>query len=175
VAVIGGGAIGLIMVQLARLAGASKVILSEPVAMRREIALKIGADHAIDPFGEDIAAAIKRYTGTDGVDVVIECVGRLSATKQAFEAAKRGAGILLFSVPKPDALYELALMDVFKKELTISGSFINPDTHQRAVDMINSGKLMLEPVITHRYPMEALEAAIFMQESSDSLKVMVVP
>lgn len=175
VCVIGGGAIGLIMVQLAKLAGASKVILSEPVALRREIGRKVGADYAIDPISADISTSIKGITGTDGVDKVIECVGNLSATEQAFEAAKRGATVLLFSVPKPDAVFGLALMDVFKKELTISGSFINPDTHQRAVDMINSGKLQLDPVITHSFALEKLEEAIFAQISSDSIKVVVVP
>lgn len=175
VCVIGGGAIGLIMVQLARLAGASKVILSEPVGARRSIGLQVGADYAVNPVDGDFCAKIRELTGSDGVDVVIECVGSLVATKQAFEVARQGASILLFSVPKPDAVYDLSLMDVFKKELKICGSFINPDTFQRAVDMINSSRIQFTPIITHKYPVEKLEEAILMQMGSDSIKVLVVP
>jgi len=175
VSVIGGGAIGLIMVQLAKLAGASKVILSEPVDARRSIGLQVGADFAVNPAGEDLCAKIREFTDSDGVDVVIECVGNIVATKQAFEMAKPGASILLFSVPKPDAVYNLSLMDVFKKELNIYGSFINPDTFQRAVDMINSSRIQFGPIITHKYPVEQLEDAILMQMSSASIKVLVAP
>ena len=53
------------------------------------------------------------------------------------------------------------------------GSMINPDTHQRAVDLINAGAIQLGPIITHRYPIERLKDAILMQMSSESLKVLV--
>ena len=89
VCVIGGGAIGLLMVQLAKLAGASSVILSEPVEMRRRIGLAVGASCTVDPIHENLNARIRDITGTDGVDVVIECVGRLSVTQQAFDEIGR--------------------------------------------------------------------------------------
>ena len=165
VLVIGGGAIGLLMVQLAKLSGASQILLSEPVAMRRDIGLQLGADAAIDPIREDLSARIRDCTGVDGVDVVIECVGNTSA--------KRGATLLLFSVPKAGATHPLTLEDVYQKELKIVGSMINPDTHQRAVDMINQGRIQLAPIITHRFPVEQLKDAILMQMSSESLKVLV--
>ena len=163
------------MVQLARLAGASRVLLSEPVKMRREIGLQMGADHAIDPINEELPAGIQAVTGADGVDVVIECVGTVCATQNAFEVAKQGATVLLFSVPNPDAVYGLKQMDVYQKELTILGSLINPDTQQRAVDLINSGKIMIDPIITHSFPLAQVEDAIMMQLGSESIKVIVTP
>ena len=175
VLVIGGGAIGLIMVQLARLAGASQVVLSEPVEMRRTVGLTLGATAAVDPRAEDLNATLKREFGADGADVVIECVGHVSATAQAISAARKGGAILLFSVPRPDATVPLPLIDVFQKELSIYGSFINPDTHQRAVDLINAGLIQMEPIITHRFQLDRLEDAIAMQTSAESLKVIVVP
>lgn len=173
VLVIGGGAIGLLMVQLAKQSGASAVILSEPVELRRKIGLEIGADAVIDPFQEVLRERLIQITGQDGVDVVIECVGNLSATEQAFAAAKRGTTILLFSVPKAGASYSLSLEDVYQKELRIVGSLINPDTHQRAVDMINRGKIQLDPLITHRFPLDQVKEAIRMQMSNESIKVLV--
>ncbi|MGI6148551.1 MAG: zinc-dependent alcohol dehydrogenase family protein [Firmicutes bacterium] len=174
VCVIGGGAIGQLMVQLAKLSGAARIILSEPVAQRRQIALENGADFVIDPFAEDVGQAVRR-TNSRGADVVIECAGNLKATQQAFDAAGKGAAIVLFSVPKPDAQFPLKLFDVFQKELKIVGSFINPDTHQRAVNLINEGKVNTKPLITHRYGLDELEDAIRKQSDPDSIKVMVKP
>lgn len=161
------------MVQLAKLSGASQVLLSEPVQTRREIGLQLGANAAIDPIHEDLTARIRALTGMDGVDVVIECVGNTIATAQAFSATKRGTTVLLFSVPKSGTTHPLSLEDVYQKELTIVGSIINPDTHQRAVDLINSGRIQLAPILTHRFPIERLKDAILMQMSSESLKVLV--
>ncbi len=175
VCVIGGGAIGLMMVQLAKLSGASFVILSEPVAMRRETGLKLGADCAVDPFREDISGAIRRCTGMPGTDVIIECAGNTASVRQAFEAAKRGSTVLLFSVPKADSFHALSLEDVYQKELKIIGSMINPDTHGRAVELINRGKIRLDDIITHSFPVERLEDAIHMQMSDESIKVIIEP
>ena len=175
VCVIGGGAIGLMMVQLAKLSGASRVILSEPVAMRREIGRKLGADDTVDPAHENLSEAVRGLTGLPGTDVVIECVGNTKAVAQAFEAARRGTTVLLFSVPKAGTFHALSLEDVYRKELKIVGSLINPDTHGRAVSLINSGRIRLEEIITHSFPVESLEEAIRMQMSDESIKVIVEP
>lgn len=175
VLVIGGGTIGLMMVQMARLCGASSVILSEPVEMRRKIGMEVGADAAIDPIHENVPQRIKEICGRDGADVVIECVGRPFAVEQAFSAAGFGATILLFSVPGVDATVPLPLFDVYKKELRIVGSMINPDTHQRAVNLINSRRLELKKLITHVYDLEHMDEAIHMQMSAESIKVVVHP
>ena len=169
VLIVGGGAIGLLMVQLAKLSGAATVILSEPVEMRRKIGLEIGADAVIDPIQEDISKRLKEICGRTGADVVIECVGKEFAVEQAIRAAGFGANIMLFSVPSVHAAIQLPLFDIYKKELRIMGSMINPDTHQRAVNLLNSGRLRIKDLITHVYE------AIHMQMSSESIKVVVHP
>lgn len=174
VCIVGGGAIGLIMLQLAKLSGASTLVLSEPNEKRRQVALSLGADAAIDPTAPDARSAYEAALG-DGADVVIECVGNNAAVKSAFQLAKKGATIVLFSVPKVDATFDLPLFDVYKKELTIRGSFVNPDTHERAVRLINSGKLDFTSIITHRFNLDQLPEAIAMQMSSESIKVVVCP
>ncbi|HIV46815.1 MAG TPA: zinc-dependent alcohol dehydrogenase family protein [Candidatus Acutalibacter stercorigallinarum] len=174
VCIVGGGAIGLIMLQLAKLSGASTLVLSEPNEKRRQVALSLGADAAIDPTAPDARSAYEAALG-DGADVVIECVGNNAAVKSAFQLAKKGATIVLFSVPKVEATFDLPLFDVYKKELTIKGSFVNPDTHERAVRLINSGKLDFTSIITHRFNLDQLPEAIAMQMSSESIKVVVCP
>ena len=172
VCVVGGGAIGLLMVQLAKLSGASQIVLSEPNEKRRQVGLQLGANTALDPTRPDAQEAIAQVLG-GGANVVIECVGNVPAVKSAFQFAGKGATVLLFSVPKVDATFDLPLFDVYKKELTIKGSFVNPDTHARAVALINSGKVDFDPIITHRFTLDQLPEAIAMQMSDASIKVVV--
>ena len=172
VCVVGGGAIGLLMVQLAKLSGASQIVLSEPNEKRRQVGLQLGANAAIDPIRPDAQEAFAQVLG-GGANVVIECVGNVPAVKSAFQFAGKGATVLLFSVPKVDATFDLPLFDVYKKELTIKGSFVNPDTHDRAVRLINSGKVDFSSIITHRFTLDQLPEAIAMQMSSESIKVVV--
>lgn len=170
VCVIGGGAIGLIMLQLAKLSGAAKLILSEPNEKRRQAALSLGADLAVDPMD-----AASREQAVESADVVIECVGNNPAVQSAFDFAAKGATIVLFSVPKVGASFPLPVFDVYKKELTVKGSFVNPDTHLRAVELINAGRVNFGPIITHRFGLAQLPQAIAEQQGSDSIKVVVLP
>lgn len=172
VCVVGGGAIGLLMVQLAKLSGASQIVLSEPNEKRRQVGLQLGANAPIDPTRPDAQEAFAQVLD-GGANVVIECVGNVPAVKSAFQFAGKGATVLLFSVPKVDATFDLPLFDVYKKELTIKGSFVNPDTHARAVALINSGKVDFGPIITHRFTLDQLPEAIAMQMSDASIKVVV--
>jgi len=175
VLIVGGGTIGLLMVQLAKLSGASTIIISEPIEMRRKIALEVGADYAIDPIHSDVAAQTRKYSGSDGADVVIECVGKPFAAEQAFMAAGSGSTIVLFGVPAMDSKVQLPMFDIYKKELTIRGSIINPDTHQRAVNLLNSDRLVMDKLITHHFDLAHIEDAILMQMSNQSIKVIVNP
>jgi len=175
VAVIGGGMIGQLMVQMAKLSGASTVVLSEPIEMRRQIGSSVGADFTIDPLHQDVNQKMLEYTGSPEANVVIECVGKPFAAEQAFKLAGYAATILLFSVPPVGATIPLPLFDVYRKELRIVGSMINPDTHQRAVNLINSGALEIKKLITHTYGLEQMEEAIHKQMSNDSIKVVIHP
>ncbi len=175
VVVIGGGAIGLLMVQLAKLAGASRVILSEPVELRRKIGLKVGADFALDPRASDLKTQINQIVSGRSIDVIIECVGKEVAVKQAIGIADKGSRILLFGVPHVDAKVNVPLFDIFKKELKIYGSFVNPDTQLRAVELLNSGRLHINELITHRYGIDEVGEAIAMQMGNESIKVLVNP
>lgn len=175
VLVIGGGTIGQIMLQLARLAGAAKVVLSEPVEIRRELAVRLGADAAIDPLREDLPQRLSELLSRDGADVVIECVGNPRTSAQAIDAAAGCGRVMLFGVPNPDAVLQTKMHPIFQKELTIMGSFVNPDTHSRAVALLSSGQLKLKELITHRFPVSQLEEAIKMQTGTQSIKVLVKP
>ena len=103
VAVCGMGAIGLMVVQIAKVAGASPVIASEPVAKRREIARQVGADVVLDSYGCDVGLEIKKATGGRGADVVIDYSGSADAMQDALRGVAYGGTVVSGSFPAPYA------------------------------------------------------------------------
>ena len=152
VLVMGGGPIGMIMMQLAKNAGAARVIMSEPVEEKRKQAMLLGATKVIDPMEEDVQAALDEYC--ENVDVVIECVGNIHTQADAVKFAGKGATVMYFGLASPEDAYPLKPDDVFKKELTITSSFINPYTFERAIRVLESGMLELESLITNVVPLD---------------------
>ena len=138
VAIIGGGMIGLIMVQLAKLSGAAKIALIEPVAEKRDLGKKLGADVCIDPMSQEVESECKKL---GRIACVIECVGSISTMQQAIRIAGYRGTVMLFGLTAPDDEMVVKPHEVFEKELKITASFINPYTQGRAVALIDSGKI----------------------------------
>lgn len=146
VVVIGGGMIGLLMLQLAKLAGAAKVALLEPVEGKREVGKKLRADVCIDPLHEDVKARLND-AGMTWINTVIECVGRPSTIEQAIDIAGNKAVVMLFGLTKPDETISVKPFQIFKKELELKSSYINPYTQKRALDLIDSGRLDVSSMV----------------------------
>lgn len=156
VVVIGGGMIGLLMVQLARLAGACKVALLEPVESKREVGKKLGADICIDPLHENVEEKLKEG-GITWANTVIECVGKPATIAQAIEIAGNKAVVMMFGLTKPDETVAIKPFQIFQKELSLKASYINPYTQKRALDLIDSGKLDVSSMIYEVCGLEKLE------------------
>lgn len=146
VVIIGGGMIGLLMMQLARLKGASKVALVEPTLSKREVALKMGADICIDPIKQDVKTTLDN-AGFNRVNTVIECVGLPATISQAIDIAGYKSVVMMFGLTKPDETVDIKPFELFKKEIVLKASFINPCTQQRALDLIDSGKVDVSSMI----------------------------
>ena len=101
VAIFSLGAIGLMAVQLAKLAGCYPIIAIDPLANRREVALKTGADLAIDPINTDVGAALREATGWRGVDAVIEYSGAMEALQASLRGVAFGGKIIMGGFPGP--------------------------------------------------------------------------
>lgn len=153
VVIIGGGMIGLLMLQLARLAGAARTALLEPVASKREVAKKLGADICIDPIHEDVKAALAA-AGMTWVNTVIECVGRTSTIEQAIDIVGNKGTVMMFGLTKPDDTISLKPFEVFQKEIELKASYINPYTQKRALELIDSGRLDVSSMV---YAVESLD------------------
>lgn len=170
--IIGGGAIGQIMLQLARLSGAAVTILSEPVAAKRELALSLGADYAFDPTQTNAHQVIAKH-GIRKINAVIECVGRPDTMKDAFTYAGQGGKILLFGLTEPDCEIPFKPYEVFRRELSITASYVNPYTHGRAAELVNSGKLHLKELISDRIPLDEISRAFEIRGRNG--KMIIVP
>lgn len=146
VTVIGGWMIGLLMVQLAKLAGASKVALLEPEASKRITGKNLGADICIDPIHEDVKASLKE-SGMNWIHTVIECVGKTTTIQQAIEIAGNKGTVMMFGLTKPDEETAIKPFEIFRKELQLKASYINPYTQKRALDLIDSGRIDVSSMI----------------------------
>lgn len=171
VLVMGGGPIGMIMMQLAKNAGASKVIMSEPVEEKREQALKLGATKTIDPLHEDVEAVLAEYC--ENVNVVIECVGNVHTQADAVRFAGKGATIMYFGLAAPEESFPIRPDDIFKKELHITSSYINPYSFERAIQILESGTVELESLITNVVPLDNIADVFTKPEYRRTGKVMI--
>ncbi|MDE3056385.1 MAG: zinc-dependent alcohol dehydrogenase family protein [Bacteroidota bacterium] len=174
VLILGGGTIGLIMLQLAKNAGAARVFLVEPLGHKRELALRLGADEAIDPKVTDVHALIFDATGV-GADVVIECAGRMQTAQQSLELARRGGTVEFFGVCSLGETFPIEPNKVYFKELTIVGSYVNPHTFSRSIAVLASGTVHVDKFQLDRFPLDGVHEALTMQREGKTIKSIIEP
>ena len=175
VLIIGGGALGLILTQLAVNGGAGKVFVSEPYKEKRDLAFGFGANRVIDPINEDLLEVIKKETRGKGVDVVIEAVGSGKTILQAINAVGDGGRVLFFGVAPEDVKIDISPFEVYRRELTLLGSFVNPFTMERAVSLISNRRINLYPFISEIIPLQDIERGVEIADSGRAIRVLVRP
>lgn len=141
--VIGDGFMGELFVQILQAYGIHQVdlagIVDEKLKMNKE---QFGVQNTYNTKnGDKIPAST--------YDVVIEAVGMPQTQESAIEAAARGGQVLMFGVGGPDAKFQMNTYEVFQKELTIQGSFINPNAFEDSLALLSSGKLNVKPLMSH--------------------------
>lgn len=169
VAIVGGGAIGLLMLQLVKLSGASKILLVEPDDFRRSLALKLGADHVLDPKSETIFKEVEMITG-GGADTVIECVGKSSAVEMSIGFAGRGGKIVIFGLAPVNSKIQINLQEFFHKELSLRNSFLNPFTFGRSVEMLVAQRVKVDELPVTSVGLENLKDVLNRKIVPDTLK-----
>ncbi len=174
VVILGGGTIGLVMLQLVRHGGAAAVIVSEPLEHKRKIALELGASLVIDPSGDALTQAVMDATGV-GADVVIDCAGTATTAQTAISLARRGGIVVFFGVCPIGQTIPLEPNAVYFRELTIVGSYVNPNTFQRAIALLRRGIVRVGPLGVHAFPLEGVHEALSSLKEGRSLKNMIVP
>jgi len=172
VMIVGTGTIGMIMLQLAKNAGATTIIAVEPNLKRLERAKEFGANICINPLTDDTDEILRR-NGVKNIEKVIDCAGLISTAEYSVKYAGKGATVMLFGLTGPDDVMNLKPFEVFKKELTIKGSFVNPNTFERACRLLESGTVKTEKIITDIIPLDDIQSVFEQKLYAKDGKVLI--
>jgi L-iditol 2-dehydrogenase len=159
VGVFGCGPIGLLVMQVALLAGASEARITEPLAHRRAAALARGA---------------REWKPGDEVDVAFECAGENAAVEDAIDAVRPGGRVVLGGIPDDDRTAFQASV-ARRKGLTIKLVRRMKHTYPRAIQLVADGLVDVRTLVTHRFPLERTADAFGVLEKREGMKVIVEP
>jgi threonine 3-dehydrogenase len=174
VAIVGCGPIGLFAIAVAKLCGAAEVFAIEVNPYRRGLAAKMGADVVLGPGDGDTAAKILHATGGSGVDVLLEMSGHQEGIRTGFKVLRTGGRASLLGIPPREISINLA-EDIIFKGATVQG--INGrkmfETWFQMEALLKSGRLDLDPVISHTMPLKDFAAAMDLLKSGEASKIIL--
>ncbi len=174
--IIGAGPMGLMHIGLARNSGASQVIVSEVQEDRARQAAEFGADLVVDPSKRDLKEAVLEATGGRGADVVIVAVGSAELQEQAVELAARRGRVNFFAGLA--AGRDRACVNsnwIHYGQVTVTGTTgSNHRQYRQTLQMLASGRLSLQPLVTAKRPLQEVEAALADAASGEHLKVVLI-
>ncbi|MEU6824227.1 alcohol dehydrogenase catalytic domain-containing protein [Streptomyces atriruber] len=177
-AVVGCGPLGLLLIQLLRAAGVSRLIAVEPLAHRREAAAKWGADEVLDPTPATGSAASADLAAHDfsayGVDVAFEMAGNDDAVHIAMECVRPGGRVVLGGIPGSDTTTFRASL-ARGKELTIAMVRRMGEVYPRVIDLAARGVVALDPLVSSRVPLADASAAFADAQRRTGHKVVITP
>ncbi|MFH9198763.1 Zn-dependent alcohol dehydrogenase [Streptomyces anulatus] len=175
VAVIGCGGVGISTIQGARVRGAAQIIAVDPVASRREAALRFGATEAVAPDG--LADAKQRITGGEGFDYVFEVVGKSGTARTAYENTRRGGTLCVVGAGAMDDNFQVNMFELFFDEKRILPSMYGGGdvlrSYERAIALWRAGRIDLESMITHRVRLDGINDALDQMRTGESLRTCI--
>src|SRR6478672_5858421 len=172
VLVVGAGPIGLMATAVARHAGARYIVVSEPNPFRRELALRMGATHVVDPRAKTLPELEREIGMVEGFDVVLEMSGNPAALRDALANMAHGGAMAILGIPTDEIPIDVS--QVVFNQLTLRGIYGREmfETWYKMAVMLQSG-LDISPVITHRFSYGDHEAAFATARSGESGKVLM--
>ena len=176
VAIMGCGPIGLFSVAIARAAGAAYVYAVDPIEYRRQLAVRMGATRVFDPCDGDLVQELIDANEGYGIDVVLEMSGAPAAINNAFRAVRNGGTVVLFGIPSNAVEIEVAQNLIFKN-LTVralNGRKIF-ETWYKTRWLLEHGVINLEPLVSHRLPLERIDEAMELLSCGQACKIVLHP
>jgi len=177
VVVVGQGPVGILLMMLSRLRGAT-VVTSDPLPARREWSLRCGAQAALDPGASDLLAEVRSRTQGRGADAVLVAVPNAELVTLALTLARPGGRVLLFAQndPRMQLAFPAAAVGVEEKEILGSYS-ASVDLQEESARLVFERQLPLRELVTHRFPLDQIEEALNLaaRPAGDSLKVVITP
>ena len=176
VLVVGSGISGLLHIQLARASGAARVLAVDVNPHRLKAAERFGADEALSA-GDDLIDRLMAANDGRLAELVIVATGARAAINQAFRAVDRGGTILFFAPSDPNARVEMPFNELWRKEVTMTSSYAgSPRDIFAAIELINSHRIDVDGMVTHRLPLEETGKGFrLVTEADDSIKIVIEP
>lgn len=176
VLIVGAGPIGLMHMQLAKLAGAQTVIVSEPLASRREKAQKLGADIVVDPTKEDLKQIIMTETNGIGADVIIMAIGVPQLVNDTIKLCCKGGTVNLFAGFAGTGESMIEVNTIHYNEIKVNGSTAyQRQDYLQAAKMVIQHKINLKEIVTHKFNLDDFDKAYEICKSGKGLKVVIEP
>ncbi len=166
VLVLGAGPIGNLLLQVGRLSGAAEITVVDRVLTRIEFAATTGADRCLTSL-EDLPL--------DYFDVVIDATGAVAVMARTLDFVRNGGKILLFGVPPTGSHLTIEPFKIFRKGLTILSSFTSLRNSYQAVDLLNSGKIQVAALVSHRLPLDGFQKGItLIEQGIENVKKVII-
>ena len=169
VVVTGAGPIGLLVMEAARAAGATDVVLTDVVPEKLAFAAERGADLTVDVSETDLEAAVDDYTDGVGADVVVEASGAAPSIESTFDVVRRGGSVVLVGLAS-EATIPIDVFDIIDNELDVHGSFRYKNTYDAAVDLLADGVVDVEGIVDFEAPLSDIDAAFQRSMEADVVK-----
>ena len=175
--VIGAGPVGLMHVHLLKAFGAGTVIASDLIDSRLQMAVKLGADHVVNPQRDNISERIKELTEGKGVDLVVVAVGSAGLIEQGMDLVRKGGTVCIFGMPPRGDTFSYDASQLFIREISLVPSYSTSELETNiALKLMLSRRVDVTQLITHRFKLAQIEAALeHAAQKVDSLKIVVLP
>ncbi len=156
--VFGSGPTGLLLAQLIAASGASSVTVAAPSKFKLETAEALGVDRTVQIDRRDAAANVRRLRDQsprgNGFDIVVEATGSTAVGNICVPLTRNGGTVLIYGVTRDEELVEFHPFDVFRREITIRGSFAEITSFGAAIDAMRNGRVRTDGMITHRFGLD---------------------
>lgn len=171
--ILGAGSIGLMTLVAAKAMGAGSVMIADLLPNRLDLARELGADETVNAGTIDLEAAVEKTFGSERADAIVECVGAAATAGGAVRCARKGSRIVIAGVFEEEIPLNLGLVQDRELELVGTLMYVNEE-FPTALELVRDGKVKVEPLITHRFPLsQAARAFATADNRREAVKVLL--
>ena len=177
VLLFGAGPTGQVLAQLLKFNGAARLIVAAPPGPKLDLVARLAADDvvAIDRKDPEVHRRRLRELSPDGFDYVVEATGVPTLCEESVRFARRGGTILVYGVYPEKAFVQFNPFDIFRRELSIKGSFAQIDCFEPALAYLEGGRIKVNEIVTHEIPLRDFRKALELAWARQGIKMALVP
>lgn len=177
VLIVGAGPTGQLLSQALRHGGASRVVLAAPTKAKLDVAARNGVAESVVTDRRDLTASYPRFRelAPHGFDVVVDATGASGVVNALLPLVRSGGTLMIYGMAAEDARLEVSPYEIFRRELTVKGSFAQKNCVARAVAMLRHGLISPEGIVTHRFGLDEYREALDALRDPGCLKAVIFP